>query len=111
MRAVWVTPCHSRTSRVPGLKEIGGAGLAAAERIRGRSLQLPCGGHGEAAVCPLLKLVSDPSDQEVAGPSSAQLENPESRTSTFAISIAALSMSANAPRLDAVAANAVVGLR
>jgi hypothetical protein len=26
---MWVTPRHSRTSRVPGLKEIGGAGLVA----------------------------------------------------------------------------------
>jgi hypothetical protein len=27
MRTIWVTPRHSRTSRVPGLKEIGGAGV------------------------------------------------------------------------------------
>ena len=29
MRTIWVTPRHSRTSRVPGLKEIGGAGVTA----------------------------------------------------------------------------------
>ena len=64
-----MTPRHSRTSRVPGLKEIGGAGVsrAAARRIGTGLLQLPCGGRGEAAVRPLLKLVTDPSDQEVAG--------------------------------------------
>ena len=27
MRTIWVTPRHSRTSRVPGLNEIGGAGI------------------------------------------------------------------------------------
>src|SRR3984893_14229909 len=27
MRTIWVPPRHSRTSRVPGLKEIGGAGV------------------------------------------------------------------------------------
>jgi hypothetical protein len=35
----------------------------------------------------------------------------ESRASAFATSIAALSMSASAPRFDAVASNAVVGLQ
>src|SRR6202795_3170253 len=37
--------------------------------------------------------------------------NSESRTSAFAISIAGLSMSASAPRFDAIAANAVIGLQ
>jgi hypothetical protein len=44
-----------------------GFGRAAAPRAGGGLFQLPCGGHGEAAVCPLLKLISDPSGQEVAG--------------------------------------------
>src|ERR1700737_2511174 len=56
-------------------------------RTGGSLLQLPGGGHGEAAIRPLLKLVSDPSGQEVAGephwrrhamkppPLPAQLEN------------------------------------
>ena len=44
-----------------------GFNRAAVQRIGGGLLQLPCGGHGEAAICPLLKLVNDPSDQEVAG--------------------------------------------
>ena len=35
----------------------------------------------------------------------------ESRASAFATSIAALSMSASAPRFDVVASNAVVGLQ
>src|ERR1700736_6664797 len=35
----------------------------------------------------------------------------ESRASAFATSIAALSMSASAPRFDAVAANAAIGLQ
>jgi Semialdehyde dehydrogenase, dimerisation domain/Semialdehyde dehydrogenase, NAD binding domain len=44
-----------------------GFGRAAARRTGGGLLQLPGGGHGEAAVRPLLKLINDPSDQEVAG--------------------------------------------
>ena len=43
-----------------------GFGRAAALRIGIGVLQLPCGGQGKAAVRPLLKLVSDPSGQEVA---------------------------------------------
>src|ERR1700732_382194 len=39
---------------------------AAARRIGTALLQLPGGGHGEAAVRPFLKLVSNSSDQEVA---------------------------------------------
>jgi hypothetical protein len=35
--------------------------------LRHRGIEVRCGGHGEAAICPLLKLVNDPSDQEVAG--------------------------------------------
>ena len=64
-----MTPRHSRTSRVPGLKRDRRRGFsrAAAQRIGGGLLQLPCGGRGEAAIRPLLKLVSDPSDQEIAG--------------------------------------------
>src|SRR5580704_2074731 len=69
MRTVYVTPRHSRTSRVPGLKEIGGAGLAtprlsgpaaACSSVRAAALDRP-------AIRPLLKLINDPSDQEVAG--------------------------------------------
>ena len=41
---------------------------------------------------------------------SSKMVNSESRTSACATSIAALFMSANAPRFDAVAANAIVGL-
>src|SRR5580693_2779417 len=69
MRTRWVTPRHSRTNRVPGFSEIGCVGLAAPRlgRTRGGSLQLPGGGRGEAAIRPLLKLVSNSSDQEVAG--------------------------------------------
>ena len=69
MRTVWVTPRHSRTSRVPDFSEIGGAGFnrAAAQRVGASSLQIPCGGRGEATIRPLLKLVTDPSGQEVAG--------------------------------------------
>src|SRR5580692_1063438 len=37
MRTIWVTPRHSRTSRVPGLKEIGCTGLAA-PRLCGSAL-------------------------------------------------------------------------
>src|SRR6202048_928488 len=59
MRAEWVIPRHSRTSRVPGLKETDGVGLGA-PRLRG-------GGSGGAAVRPLLKLVGDPAGQEIAG--------------------------------------------
>src|SRR6202023_424515 len=68
-----------------------GFGRAAALRIGIGVLQLPCGGQGKAAVRPLLKLVSDPSGQEVAGephwrrrpmkptPRSAQLEDGQLR--------------------------------
>src|SRR5580704_4103214 len=44
-----------------------GIGGAAARRTGGGLLQLPDGSLREAAIRPLLKLVSDPSDQEVAG--------------------------------------------
>ena len=44
-----------------------GFSRAAARRTGGGLLQLPGGGLREAAIRPLLKLVSDPSDQEVAG--------------------------------------------
>src|SRR3984893_11246532 len=44
-----------------------GFGRAAARRTGGGSLQLPGGGLREAAIRPLLKLVTDPSGQEVAG--------------------------------------------
>jgi hypothetical protein len=44
-----------------------GFGRAAAQRVGASSLQLPCGGRGEAAIRPLLKLVTDPSGQEIAG--------------------------------------------
>src|ERR1700674_5566551 len=101
-----------------------GFNRAAAQRVGASSLQLPCGGLREAAVRPLLKLVTDPSGQEVAGEphrrrhamkpaplsASSKMVNAESRANAFAISIAALSMSASAPRFDAIAANAVVGL-
>jgi hypothetical protein len=43
-----------------------GFGRAAARRTGGGLLQLPGGGHGRAAIRPLLKLVGDPSDQEIA---------------------------------------------
>jgi hypothetical protein len=68
-----------------------GFGRAAARRIGDGLLQLPCCGLGEAATCPLLKLVSDPTDQEVAGephrrrhpmkppPLTAQLEDRQPR--------------------------------
>src|SRR5580704_5020030 len=68
-----------------------GFGRAAALRIGIGVLQLPCGGQGKAAVRPLLKLVSDPSGQEVARephrrrhpmkppPLSAQLEDGQFR--------------------------------
>src|ERR1700745_688820 len=73
----------------------------------------------------LLKLISNSSAQEVAGephrrrhamkppPLAAQLEDghSESRTSAFATSIARFSTSPTAPRFDAVAANAIIGLR
>ena len=75
-------PTFYDQSRVPGLKEIGGVGLAA-----------PRPG-GWAAACSSFRAVA--------------LERPPYARS--AISIAALSMSASAPRFDAVAANAVVGL-
>jgi Sulfatase len=42
-------------------------GRAAALRIGGGLLQFPCGGRGEAAIRPLLKLIRDPLDQEIAG--------------------------------------------
>src|ERR1700732_667822 len=69
MRAVWVTPCHSRTSRVPGLKETDAVGLAAPRRggPAAAGSRLPGGGLREAAIRPLLKLINDPSDQEAAG--------------------------------------------
>src|SRR5205807_3843677 len=93
MRAVWVSPCHSRTSRVPGPQgdRRRGFGRAAARRTGGGLLQLPGGGLREAAICPLLKLINDPSDQEVAGephrrrhamkppPLAAQLEDGQRR--------------------------------
>src|SRR6202040_2138201 len=41
-----------------------GFGRAAARRVGGDLLQLPCGGLREAAIRPLLKLINDPSDQE-----------------------------------------------
>src|ERR1700694_2211899 len=66
MRAVWVTPRHSRTSRVPGLKETDGGDLAA-PGTGGGLRRLRGGGFREAAIRPLLKLINDPSDQEVAG--------------------------------------------
>ena len=44
-----------------------GFGRAAARRTGGGLLQLPGGRFREAAIFPLLKLVNDPSDQEVAG--------------------------------------------
>ncbi len=44
-----------------------GCNRAAAQPIGAGLLQLPCGGRGEAAIGPLLKLVSNSSDQEVAG--------------------------------------------
>ena len=64
-----MTPRHSRTSRVPGFKRDRRRGFnrAAAQRVGASSLQLPCGGRGEAAIRPLLKLVTDPSGQELAG--------------------------------------------
>ena len=45
MRTVWVTPRHSRTSRVPGLKEIGGAGVT---EPRFESLSAPRSGTSDA---------------------------------------------------------------
>jgi hypothetical protein len=44
-------------------------------------------------------------------PRSSKIVEAESRASDSAISIAALAMSASAPRFDAVATNAVVGLQ
>src|SRR5580693_1119270 len=44
-----------------------GFGRAAARRTGGGLRQLPDGGLREAAIRPLLKLINDPSDQEVAG--------------------------------------------
>jgi hypothetical protein len=44
-----------------------GFGRAAALRIGAGLLELPCGRRGEAAIRPLLKLVGDPSGQEIAG--------------------------------------------
>ena len=44
-----------------------GIDRAAARRTGGGLLQLPGGGLREAAIRPLLKLINDPSDQEVAG--------------------------------------------
>jgi hypothetical protein len=40
---------------------------ATAQRVGASSLQLPCDRRGEAAIRPLLKLVGDPADQEIAG--------------------------------------------
>jgi hypothetical protein len=66
-----------------------GFGRAAARRTGGGLLQLPGGGLREAAVRPLLKLINDPSDQEVVGephrrrhakpPLAAQLEDGQRR--------------------------------
>ena len=44
-----------------------GCNRAAAQQIGAGLLQLPCGGRGEAAIRPLLKLVSNSSDQECRG--------------------------------------------
>ena len=44
-----------------------GFNRAAAQRVGASSLQLPCGRRGDAAIRPLLRLVTDPSDQEIAG--------------------------------------------
>jgi hypothetical protein len=58
------------------------------------------------------KLASEAVEQEgkAHDARSSKMVNSESRVSACATSVAALFMSANAPRFDAVAANAIVGL-
>src|SRR5271165_7194656 len=121
-----VVPRHSRTSRVPAFKEIGGAdlraSLASASVVRRSSLRMIEAERPPSSLSWSLYVIARINrsrESRIGGgarcsrrhsPRSSKIVSSESRANVSAKSMAALAISATAPRLDAVTASVVARL-